>query len=176
MNHVAIDLGGRESQVCVREANGTIVDEKKHPTRKLGEMMLGWLPSRVILETSAEAFRVADAAVAAGHEVRVVPATLVRARVTGDVQGSARVEIAAGDPADGGGGADGEARLVSELAPGNAYYNGHQRGAPARRRAANRSEVERWPELASYRGQPAYEPGPDLLWVRVEYAEHIARS
>jgi len=78
MRHVAIDLGGRESQVCVRESNGTIVDEKKHPTRRLGEMMLGWSPSRVILETSAEAFRVADAAMAAGHEVRVVPATLVK--------------------------------------------------------------------------------------------------
>jgi transposase len=34
--------------------------------------------SRVIVETSAEAFFVADAAVAHGHEVRVVPATLVR--------------------------------------------------------------------------------------------------
>lgn len=65
--------------------------------------------------------------------------------------------------------------LCHELAPGNAYYNGHERGAPARRRAASRSEVARWPELAAYRGQPAYEPGPDLLWVRVEYAEYVAR-
>jgi len=32
----------------------------------------------VILETAAEAFRIADAAKEAGHEVRVVPATLVR--------------------------------------------------------------------------------------------------
>jgi hypothetical protein len=30
------------------------------------------------METSAEAFRIADAAIAAGHEVRVVPGTLVR--------------------------------------------------------------------------------------------------
>jgi transposase len=35
-------------------------------------------PSRVIVETAAEAFRIADAAKACGHEVRVVPATLVR--------------------------------------------------------------------------------------------------
>jgi transposase len=34
--------------------------------------------SRVLVETCSEAFGVADAAVRAGHEVRVVPATLVR--------------------------------------------------------------------------------------------------
>jgi transposase len=34
--------------------------------------------SRVILETCSEAFRVADLALSHGHEVRVVPATLVR--------------------------------------------------------------------------------------------------
>jgi len=34
--------------------------------------------SRVIVETCAEAFGVADAALALGHEVRVVSATLVR--------------------------------------------------------------------------------------------------
>jgi transposase len=35
-------------------------------------------PGRVVLETCAEAFSVADEAVEAGHDVRVVPATLVR--------------------------------------------------------------------------------------------------
>lgn len=40
--------------------------------------MAQWEPCRVIVETSAEAFRIADAAKTAGHEVRVVPATLVR--------------------------------------------------------------------------------------------------
>lgn len=78
MKHVAIDLGGRESQICIREANGTILDEKRHSTRKLEELMKQWEPRRVIVETSAEAFRIADAAKAAGHQVRVVPATLVR--------------------------------------------------------------------------------------------------
>jgi len=33
----------------------------------------------VVLETCAEAFAVADQAVALGHEVRVVPSTLVKA-------------------------------------------------------------------------------------------------
>lgn len=78
MQHVAIDLGSKESQVCIRSADGTIVEEKKHPTRRLGELMAGWPTSRVILETSSEAFRIADAARAANHEVRVVPATLVK--------------------------------------------------------------------------------------------------
>jgi transposase len=37
-----------------------------------------WETSRLVLETSAEAFRIADAALASGHQVRVVPATLVK--------------------------------------------------------------------------------------------------
>lgn len=78
MQHVAIDLGSRESQVCIRTADGTIVEEKKHPTRSLGDWMKQWPMSRVILETSSEAFRVADAALAANHEVRVVRSTLAR--------------------------------------------------------------------------------------------------
>lgn len=78
VNHVAIDLGSKESQVCIRRADGTILDERKHPTRKLGDWMRDWEPSRVILETTSEAFRVADLARAAGHDVRVVPATLAR--------------------------------------------------------------------------------------------------
>jgi len=78
VNHVAIDLGSKESQVCIRQADGTIVVEKKHPTRRLGEWLQQWPTSRVILETSSEAFKIADAARAAGHEVKVVPATLAK--------------------------------------------------------------------------------------------------
>ncbi len=78
MNHIAIDLGGRESQICVREPGGEIVDERRQPTAGLGRYLAGKSPSRVVLETCSEAFMVADAALAAGHEVRVVPATLVR--------------------------------------------------------------------------------------------------
>lgn len=76
MNHVAIDLGSKESQVCVRSADGAVLYEKKHPTRSLEGLMKSWPKSRVVMETSSEAFRVADAAQAAGHEVRVVRATL----------------------------------------------------------------------------------------------------
>lgn len=78
MQHIAIDLGGRESQICVRDQTTRIIDEKKHTTKKLGEYLARQERSRVIVETSAEAFAVADLAIKAGHEVRVVPATLAR--------------------------------------------------------------------------------------------------
>ena len=78
MNHVAIDLGSKESQVCIRREDGSIVFERKHPTRNLGELMQTWPASRVVLETSSESFRIADQALAAKHEVRVVPATLAK--------------------------------------------------------------------------------------------------
>jgi transposase len=78
MEHVAIDLGSRESQVCIRDEAGEILLERKVQTAKLGAYLSKRPPSRVILETCAEAFFVADAASEAGHQVRVVPATLVR--------------------------------------------------------------------------------------------------
>lgn len=78
MEHIAIDLGGRKSQICVRSSDGAIVVEQRRSTSELG-LWLAQRPSgRVILETCAEAFAVADAALQIGHEVRVVPATLVR--------------------------------------------------------------------------------------------------
>jgi transposase len=84
MQHVAIDLGLRESQVCVRDEQGQIIDEKRMPTLRLQKYLTKRPQSRVIVETSAEAFCIADAALALGHEVRVVPATLVRALGVGE--------------------------------------------------------------------------------------------
>ena len=78
MEHIAIDLGGMESQICVRAADGTIVEEVRRSTQSLERYLKSRPPSRVIVETSAEAFSVADGAITCGHEVRVVPATLVR--------------------------------------------------------------------------------------------------
>ena len=72
MEHCAIDLGGRKSQVCVRASDGTIVHESRPETLALKEFLQGRPKSRVIVETCAEAFGVADAALALGHEVRVV--------------------------------------------------------------------------------------------------------
>lgn len=78
MQHVAIDLGGRESQVCVRAEDGRILHESKIATVALGSFLKRQPPSRVVLETCAEAFGVADQVLSYKHEVRVVPATLVR--------------------------------------------------------------------------------------------------
>lgn len=78
MEHIAIDLGGRESQICVMSAEGEVLLEERRPTRGLGAFLAKRAAGRVVLETCAEAFGVADAAQKAGHEVAVVPATLVR--------------------------------------------------------------------------------------------------
>lgn len=78
MEHVAIDLGGSQSQVCVRSPDGSVVQEKRCRTAELVRYMAQRPPSRVVLETCAEAFHFTDALQSQGHEVRVVAATLVR--------------------------------------------------------------------------------------------------
>jgi len=78
MRHLAVDLGGKESQVCTRDSDAKILEERRVPTSRLPAFLMVQPLSRVILETGAEAFAIADAALLAGHEVRVVPATLVR--------------------------------------------------------------------------------------------------
>jgi transposase len=78
MEHIAIDLGGRESQVCVRSPDGEIVLERRVATLSLKRLLATRKPSRVIVETCTEAFPIAEIARTAGHDVRVVPATLVR--------------------------------------------------------------------------------------------------
>src|SRR4051812_6631678 len=79
MHHCAIDLGGKESQICERDEQGSICSEARWPTAGLPEYFRQLPKSRVVMETTAEAFGLADAAKAAGHDVRVVAATLVRA-------------------------------------------------------------------------------------------------
>lgn len=78
MQHLAIDLGGTKSQICVRTADGLIVHEQALETARLGPYLKRQPASRVVLETCSEAFGIADLAASFGHEVRVVPATLVR--------------------------------------------------------------------------------------------------
>jgi transposase len=78
MDHIAIDLGSSESQICRRDPTGTIVEQKRLRTVRIEKYLEKLSPSRVIVETCSEAFRVADIAKRHGHEVRVVPATMVR--------------------------------------------------------------------------------------------------
>lgn len=79
MEHLAIDLGGSQSQICVRTEDGVIVEERRCPTRELPAFLARRAMSRVVMETCAEAFAIADSALTVGHQVRVVPATMVRA-------------------------------------------------------------------------------------------------
>lgn len=78
MQHIGVDLGGRQSQVCVRDALGQVLSEERLETSSLNRFFQRQAKSRIILETCSEAFRVADWVLDHGHEVRVVPATLVR--------------------------------------------------------------------------------------------------
>ena len=78
MEHIGIDLGSKDSQVCVRNADGTIVGEWRCRTDRLIDFLQERPSARVIVETCTEAFRVAALAQRAGHDVRVVAATLVR--------------------------------------------------------------------------------------------------
>ena len=78
MDHVAIDLGSRKSQICVRNTEGEIVDERRWETWELPRYLAERPKSRVVMETGAEAFGIADAVRALGHEVRIVPAAMVR--------------------------------------------------------------------------------------------------
>jgi predicted NBD/HSP70 family sugar kinase len=80
MEQIAIDLGAKESQVCVRSEVRRIVEERRIVTRPqtLRRYLEGRAQSRVIVETGAEAFWVAEIARESGHEVRVVPSMLAR--------------------------------------------------------------------------------------------------
>ena len=85
MEHIAIDLGARESQICVRDDAGEIVDERRYTTRHLRKYLAKRKSGgRVLLESSSEAFAVADLARQCGHQVRVVPSSLVRALGVGE--------------------------------------------------------------------------------------------
>jgi hypothetical protein len=68
MDHCAIDIGGKKSQICVRDSDGTIRFEGVWETPALGDHLREMPHCRVILETAAESFRVADQARAVGHE------------------------------------------------------------------------------------------------------------
>ncbi|MEO1483387.1 MAG: hypothetical protein AAFU77_14865, partial [Myxococcota bacterium] len=78
MNHLAVDLAARQSQICLRRADSEILLEQKIGTAGLADWFDEIEPCTVILETCAESGQVAAWAEKAGHRVRVVPATLSR--------------------------------------------------------------------------------------------------
>lgn len=78
MDHLAIDIGGRESQICLRSPSGEIKEENRIATKDLPALLKRLPPGYVIFETCAESHWLADRARETGHEVRVIAATLVR--------------------------------------------------------------------------------------------------
>jgi hypothetical protein len=85
MHHAAIDLGGKESQICIRQPDGTIIEERKVPTRKLTELVATWAPSRVVMETSAEAFKASPEGASRGSPRHGWPMLTVVIRQIGPV-------------------------------------------------------------------------------------------
>jgi len=79
MSFIAIDLGARKSQICVRDAKGQIVEERRVSTVLLPAYLKGSSGGHVVVETSSEAFAVADVARECGHHVDVVPSVLSKA-------------------------------------------------------------------------------------------------
>ena len=59
MEHIGIDLGSKESQVCVRSADGEIVGEWPWRADRLVGFLQDRPAARVIVETCTEAFRIA---------------------------------------------------------------------------------------------------------------------
>ncbi len=78
MQHFAIDFGQRESQICVANEAGEIQREQRVATKSLKRLLKREPPSVVVIETCTGAFDIARSAEAMGHEVKVVPAKLVR--------------------------------------------------------------------------------------------------
>ena len=56
MQHVAVDLGSVQSQICIRNSQGEILKEVRVRTAQLPRSLKRQQTSRVILETTAEAF------------------------------------------------------------------------------------------------------------------------
>ena len=65
MEHIGIDLGSRDSQVCVRDGAGAILEEARRTTTGLGRWLADRPPARVVIETCTECFRVRLAPMAA---------------------------------------------------------------------------------------------------------------
>jgi transposase len=77
VEHIAIDLGKTESQICRRDGRGKILEEKRISTYAIGDYLKKQKKkARVIVETSSEAFSVADEAMRLKHDVRVVASKL----------------------------------------------------------------------------------------------------
>ena len=80
MQHIGIDLGGKESQVCIRDGDEKILSESRVITDKnaLSYFFKAQPKSRIVMETCSESFAVARLAQQAGHDVNIIPASVVK--------------------------------------------------------------------------------------------------
>ena len=78
MEHTGIDLGSSRSSICVMNGEGVVLLERTLHTKELDRFLAKSTPNRVVIESCAESRRVAQLALKHGHEVRVVPTSLVR--------------------------------------------------------------------------------------------------
>jgi hypothetical protein len=78
VEHIAIDLGSRESQIADGTRRADIVEERHYATSELEAHLVEQPSAHVVIETCTEAFRIAERARNHGHNVCIVPATLVR--------------------------------------------------------------------------------------------------
>lgn len=77
MVDIGIDLGGKHSQVCVRDGSGATVNLRVE-TRRLVEVVRQQEGGRVVMEACSPAFHLARQLKAEKREVVVVPSTLSR--------------------------------------------------------------------------------------------------
>ena len=76
MQHIAVDLGSRYSQYCIRDSDGEILKEGSTGTALLGSVFSELKSCRVVLEACTEAEAVAEEAERHHHDVRIVPSML----------------------------------------------------------------------------------------------------
>jgi hypothetical protein len=57
MNHVAVDLGSKQSQVCLRSPEGKVLREERVPNRGLQNFFKEIPQSRVVLERARKRLR-----------------------------------------------------------------------------------------------------------------------
>ena len=79
MNHVAVDLGSKQSHFCERAPDGALLREARLKNVALRDFFSHLEPSSIVLEACSEAFTVAGWAKEFGHKVTVVPSTLAPA-------------------------------------------------------------------------------------------------
>ena len=83
MKHIAIDLGSKKSQVCIRDSKGSILKEVRVKTLDLKKLIESEEPANIVMEASSEAFHVARQMTLLKHKVTVVPSVLSRALAVG---------------------------------------------------------------------------------------------